>query len=105
MPLVPAGSAEAILARASAGAFLERRVVIAPGARYRYESSEWVGALVFVERGVVDLEWSTGRGGGFAQGSTFWLSDLPLLALHAAGSEPVVLVVLKRHPRARRGSS
>jgi hypothetical protein len=94
MPPSVAG-ATALTCVASA-ALLKRRVVIAPGTRYPYDATEWSGALVIVESGVVDLEWPTGLTAGFATGSALWLADLPLLALHASGPEPVVLVALAR---------
>ena len=95
MPPAIAGSVTA-LAGALPAVFRRRRVVIPAGSRYPYDASEWYGALVVVERGVVELEWPTGVSRGFATGSALWLAELPLLALRAGGPEPVVLVALTR---------
>jgi quercetin dioxygenase-like cupin family protein len=79
--------------------FHTRRIVFAPGAERRYHESEWRDAIVVVESGRLELEWSSGSRRGFGSGAVLWLIGLPLRVLRNVGSRPTVLVAVSR-PRA-----
>jgi hypothetical protein len=82
-------------------AFERRMVSIAPGARLAYEAADWLGALVVVEGGEVELEGMCGSRRRFGSGDVLWLAGLPLRALHNAGCEPALLsAVTRRHDAA-----
>jgi hypothetical protein len=76
--------------------FQQRRLVIGHAALHLYEAREWSEALVVVERGVLELEWSGGARLCFEPGDTLCLSGLGLRGLRGASVEPTVLVVLSR---------
>lgn len=95
MPAVPwRGSAGVLGARAPFG-FEQRRLVLGL-ATVHYEAREWSDALLVVERGVLELEWSGGARLRFEPGDTLCLSGLGLRALRGAAVGSTVLVVLKR---------
>jgi hypothetical protein len=73
-----------------------RLSTIPPGQERRYEDAEWRGALVVVERGVIELECLGGSRWRFKEGDVLYLAGLPLRALHNAGSEPAMLSALTR---------
>ncbi|WP_433328079.1 hypothetical protein [Spirillospora sp. CA-294931] len=78
---------------------MERRViVIEPGGRRPYDETEWLGALVVVESGQVDLETTDGGRQRFDTGAMLWLEGLPLSGLRAHGPGPAVLVAISRRP-------
>ncbi len=82
-------------------AFRRRRVTIAAGASRPYDTAEWAGALVVVERGPVELEGVSGTRRRLAEGAVLWLCGLPLRALHNPGPGPAVLVAVTRRTRER----
>ena len=87
------------LAFAGRGTAFHRRVVtIAAGASRPYDTAEWAGALVIVERGPVDLEGVSGSRRRLGEGAVLWLCGLPLRALHNPARTPAVLVALTRRP-------
>ena len=90
MPAVPRRAAALPLG------FGQRRLVIGHAAVHLYEAREWSEALVVVERGVLELEWSGGARLCFEPGDTLCLSGLGLRGLRGAGVGPTVLVVLCR---------
>jgi hypothetical protein len=96
MPAVPWRPAAALLGSGTALGFEQRRVVIGHAALHRYDAREWSEALVVVERGVLELEWSGGARLCFEPGDTLSLSSLRLRGLRGAGAGPTVLVVLSR---------
>jgi hypothetical protein len=78
--------------------FEMQTIGVLPGGVRAYEEAEWRGALVVVERGVIELEGIRGGRRRFEAGAVLWLSGLPLRALHNSGSEPAVLVAVTRRP-------
>ena len=76
-------------------AFELRVVTIAPGRERAYHEAEWRDALVFVERGEIELESPTATS-RFARGDVLWLIGLPLRALRNRGQEPTLLVAISR---------
>jgi hypothetical protein len=68
-----------------------RVVLLLPGARRAYRSSEWAGELVVLERGAVEMECTRGGLRALSAGAVFWLVGLPLRALHNPGTVPAVL--------------
>lgn len=93
MPAVPLRRAAALPGTHTPLGFEQRRLVIGHAAVHRYDAREWSEALVVVERGVLELEWSGGARLCFEPGDTLSLSRLRLRGLRGAGA---VLVVLSR---------
>jgi hypothetical protein len=81
-------------------AFELRVVAIAPGRARAYHEGEWRDALVFVERGEIELESACGSP-RFARGDVLWLIGLPLRALKNPGREPALLVAISRRRAAQ----
>ncbi|MCU1496176.1 MAG: putative hydroxylase [Acidimicrobiales bacterium] len=75
-----------------------RMVVIGPGRSLPYEAADWVGALVAVAAGEIDLACTHGGRRRFAAGALLPLEILPLLALENPGVDPLVLVSIRRRP-------
>jgi hypothetical protein len=96
MPVVPLRRAAALLGSHTPLGFEQRRLVIGHAAVHGYDAREWSEALVVVERGVLELEWSSGARLCFEPGDTLSLSGLGLRGLRGAGAGPTVLVVLSR---------
>jgi quercetin dioxygenase-like cupin family protein len=78
------------------GRFDVRTVTIAPGGERRFHEPEWRDALVFVERGQIELASASGASERFGRGDLLWLTGLPLLALRNRRPEPAVLVAVSR---------
>jgi hypothetical protein len=76
--------------------FRRRRVTIAPGTSWPYDSDEWEDALVVVDAGPITAETLCGRMLPFATGAIIWLVDLPVAALHNHGLDPAVVVAITR---------
>ena len=85
------------LARPSLPTTMERwRVVIAPGHAVESHESNWVGALVLVERGTLRVECRAGGAESFGGGSIVALAWLPLHRLCCVGDEEVRLLAVRR---------
>jgi hypothetical protein len=96
MPALPLRRAAAVLgARAPLG-FEQRRVLLAPAAAHPYDACEWSGALVVVERGLLELEWAGGARLRFEPGDMLCLSGLGLRALRGVATGPTLLLLLCR---------
>jgi hypothetical protein len=78
--------------------FSRRVFRLAPGDGV--DADRLVGALVIVERGVLELVCQAGTCGRFGRGSMIPLAGLPLVHLRNAGRGPVVLVAVSRGRRA-----
>jgi hypothetical protein len=76
--------------------FGRRTVVIAPGCARAYDEAEWRDAIVVVERGQIELEFSERSRLRFDCGDVLWLDGLPLRALHNRGLVPAVLIAVAR---------
>jgi hypothetical protein len=68
---------------------------IACGEARTFVDAEWRGALVVVERGVLELECIAGQRARFEQGAVLWLDGLPLRTLRGGG-EPTLLSAVRR---------
>lgn len=78
----------------------DRRLVrIEAGGWLRYEREAWVGALVAVAAGEVDLLCTRGGRRRFGAGALLPLEILPLVALENPGVDPLVLVSIRRRVR------
>jgi hypothetical protein len=77
-------------------AFALRSVAVAPGRERAFDEAEWQDALVVVERGEIELEFVGASRHTCARGDVLWLSGLPLRALHNRGTEPALLVAVRR---------
>lgn len=83
-------------------AFRVRRIVVPPRGERPYRLSEWDGALVLVESGVIELETPGGFRGRFVRGDVLWLAGLRLKSLRNSGHLPAVLSATSRtHPADR----
>jgi sulfur carrier protein ThiS len=91
-----AGVRLSFLGRELPSAFVLRTVVVAPGARRPYVEAEWRDAIVVVERGQIELEDPAGMSWCLVRGSVFWLSGLPVRALHNRRRKPAVLAAVSR---------
>jgi hypothetical protein len=76
--------------------FRRRTVLLAAGGRRPYESTEWAGALVVIERGELELETCAGQRWRFREGDVLCLADLPLAALESPGPADTLLVAVSR---------
>lgn len=76
--------------------FEPRRVLLTAGRPLAFEPQRWRGLLVVVERGQLELEWSHAERVRFEVGDMLYLAGLSLLALHAAGAGPTLLLTLRR---------
>ena len=77
-------------------AFELREVRLPPGARRASDRAEWLGALVVVERGSVEVECAGGARRTFVAGDVLCLSHLALRALRNRGPAPAVLSAVTR---------
>ncbi len=73
-----------------------RAIAVAPGCRRVYDEAEWRDAIVLVRRGEIELESLSGTSHRFRRDDLFWLTGLPLRALHNRGREPALLVAVSR---------
>lgn len=73
-----------------------RTVVVEPGRSRPHRDAEWRGALVVVERGIIELVGLAGVRRRIGPGGVLWLAGLGLRALHNHGPEPAVLSALTR---------
>lgn len=71
-------------------------VVVAPGRSRGYDAAEWRDAVVFVERGRIELCGAGGGRLGFRAGDVLWLDGLTISRLYNPGPEPAVLVAVSR---------
>jgi hypothetical protein len=85
-----------LLGRRHPPGFERRKVLLSPGQAWDYDSAEWQGAIVIVERGQVELEGLDSSRYCFGPGDMLWLERLPLRALHNPGHTPTVLVAVRR---------
>ena len=67
---------------------------LAPGAGL--DTERLVGAIVLVERGVIELVCRAGTCGRFGRGSMIPLAGVPVVHLRNAGRGPLVLVAVSR---------
>lgn len=81
-----------------AGSFSRARVVIGPGEVRAHDDQEWVGALVLLRCGELELVTRAGARCRFEQGAVLWLTGLSLRALRNPGPHPAELSVFRRHP-------
>jgi quercetin dioxygenase-like cupin family protein len=82
-------------------------VSIAVQSEVAYEPSDWIGALVVVEAGEIELECHSGACARFGAGSVLFFEGLPLRTVRNAGRGPALLSAVNRcgqHSRAQRGA-
>lgn len=83
------------LAKRLPPAVVLRVVAVEPG-REHVDDAVWEDALVVVEQGEVEFEFSRGRRLCFRCGDVLWLTGLPFRALRNPGQGPAVLVAVSR---------
>jgi hypothetical protein len=84
------------------GAFERRIVVIGPGDTRVTHQAEWRDAIVVVAQGRVDVVGVGGTRHSFGHGDVITLDRVPVRRLCNHGSEPAVLMVLRRRAGWRR---
>lgn len=77
-------------------AFRRRAVTIPAQETVPYVAEDWVGALVMIECGSVDLCCVRGGRRRFVEGAILFMEGLDLVSLHNPGLDDVVLVALSR---------
>lgn len=87
---------DAPLPTRSGPGFRRRTVTIAPQETVPFVEQDWLGVLVMIERGDVDLCCLRGGRRRFTQGAVLFLQGLALRALHNPGLDDVVLVAFAR---------
>ncbi len=88
--------AASFIERAVEPAFERRTIVVGAGCERPYDEAEWVGAIVVLERGAIELECVSGGSRRFGAGDILWLVGLALRALRNPGEEPTVLIAVSR---------
>lgn len=76
--------------------FETRHVRIPAGVVRAYDPAEWRGALIVVERGVIELECLCGARGTFVAGDVLYLDRLPLRRLRNRTAASVILSATRR---------
>ena len=89
-------AAHALMDDRAAPAFVLRPIELSPGGARAYHAEDWRDALVVVKRGSIELECLSGASVRFEAGDLFWLTGLPLRALHNRGGDPTLLVAVSR---------
>jgi hypothetical protein len=74
---------------------ITRRLLIEPHQPRPFDASEWLGSLVVVERGGLELEWRDGARLAFSPGDVLCLHGLALVALRATTPSPTLLFVMR----------
>jgi hypothetical protein len=74
-----------------------REICVPPRCEHAYVEAEWRDALVIVERGAIEVEF-TGGGGccRFVRGDILFLTGLHIRTLRNPGNEPAVLLAISR---------
>ena len=70
--------------------------MIAPGAEHPSRAAEWPDSFVIVESGRVEVICQAGARRVFEAGAMLWLNWLPLWTLRCSGSDPTVLLAVRR---------
>jgi hypothetical protein len=77
--------------------FARSRITLEPGDVLAYDPAGWIGAIVFVTAGEIELEYLTGAVQRFRRGDTLWLDQLPLRAVcNRAGIAAQLLAISRR---------
>jgi hypothetical protein len=86
---------------AATAGFERWRTVLRAGERRPTTAAEWAGAIVYVERGVVEVGCVAGASRAFAAGDMLCLSVLPLRELRNPGPAEARLVAIRRRDGVR----
>ena len=78
--------------------FEVRWISVEPGAERTCDGAEWLGALVVVELGSVELEGPSGIRRSFETGGVLCLSRMSRSTLRNRGPDLVLLAVVSRRP-------
>jgi hypothetical protein len=84
------------LGRRLPSAFEKRTVTIEPRHLLTYDESEWLDALVIVERGEIELECLDGSPRRFPRGAVLCFAGLPIRRIRNPASNAAVLVAVSR---------
>lgn len=92
---------EDLLARLAAAprlpaAFVRRVTELPPGDSLGYDPLDWLGAIVIVREGVVELRLASGVRRTFVARDLLWLAGLDVTELHNPGLETAALVSVRR---------
>lgn len=72
------------------------RLVLEPGEHRLTGPGDWVGCLVLVERGVIEVDCESGGVRSFATGDLLALAWLPLRGLRNVGPDAACLLAVRR---------
>jgi hypothetical protein len=86
------------LGRGVRAPFEVRWISVEPGAERTCGGAEWLGALVVVELGSVELEGPSGTRRSFETGGVLCLSRMSRSTLRNRGPDLVLLAVVSRRP-------
>jgi hypothetical protein len=90
-----------LLERRVRAPFEVRWVTIEPGSERTADGAEWLGALVVVELGSVEVEGPGGSSRSFGTSGVLCLSRLPRSTLRNRGPDLALLAVVSRRPDRR----
>jgi hypothetical protein len=76
--------------------FGRRRIEIGPGESRPHVESEWLGVLVIVESGEIELWCRHGGNRRFTAGNVLWFTGLDLRTVHNPGALPAVILAVSR---------
>jgi hypothetical protein len=77
-------------------AFSRRTIVIEPGGYRPHVEQEWIGVLVVVKAGEIELQCRHGGARRFVEGNVLWFTGLDLRTVHNPGSGPAVFLAVSR---------
>jgi hypothetical protein len=77
-------------------AFSRRTFVIEPGGYRPHVEEEWIGVLVVVKAGEIELQCRHGGARRFVEGNVLWFTGLDLRTVHNPGSGPAVFLAVSR---------
>lgn len=78
------------------GGFPRRVVVLDAHESLPYDPADWDDTLVAVTGGEIELENTDGQRQRFGHGALLCFAGLPVRMLHTVGTQPVVLVAVRR---------
>ena len=73
------------------------QIAVPPGGQQTYDEMRWQDAIVFVERGVIELESVGGDSGRFGPGAVLCFMGLRLRLIRNCAREPALLIAVSRH--------
>jgi hypothetical protein len=76
--------------RRVSSSFHSRSITVAPGEDRPHDEEEWLGTVIVVESGEIELRCRAGGRRTFGAGAVLWFTGLDLASVHNPGTEPAV---------------